>query len=130
MRKVLLLCVLLLVVGSMLGVACAKSDSAQIEDVVNDFAAAWNAEDFDKCLTYLDLGTMSGYEDLVKASMAAEREASGKMTVEKVENIEIEDSTATADVTSKSASDSSSTTDAMSFKKIDDEWKISADSMM
>ena len=140
MRRLLLLSVVVLMLGVVgLGVACgAKTDADQVKDVVNGMYSAYNSENYDKCLEYLDMTSMQAIIDMMggeeafeasmKASMATERDTSGKITVQKIENIKISGTTATADVTTKDE-DGTVNTDTLSFLKKGDDWKLDVASM-
>jgi nitrous oxide reductase accessory protein NosL len=75
-------------------------DSAAIIDTINGYVDAYNARDYQKCLSYLTgWDPASSEEDRISVVRLA-RGFSGQMTIEKIEDIAISGSTATARVTS------------------------------
>jgi len=87
-----------LVVLAMVFVGCAKSDSAAIEDTTKGFFAAYNAQDYEKCLTYLPEVSETEQSALITGLQYA-RELSGEVTIESITDIKVNDSTATATLT-------------------------------
>jgi hypothetical protein len=97
---------LALVVGLAVVLAgCSKSgtetgDSAAITSTINGYVEAYNARDYQKCLSYLTgWDPASSEEDRISVVRLA-RGYSGQMTIEKIEEITITGSAATARVTS------------------------------
>lgn len=97
----------------------ATGESAAIEETIRDYFAAYNAEDFARCLTYL-ADFMD--EQSAQASLSLMREFIGEMTLQEVSSITVSDQTATARVGFIFwwAKDSQE----MQFKKVNGAWKI------
>ena len=97
----------------------ATEESAAIEETIRDYFAAYNAEDFAKCLTYF---TDFGDEQAAQASLSLMRDFIGEMTLHGVGDITVSDQTATArvDFIFWWAIDSQE----MQFKKVNGVWKI------
>ena len=78
----------------------ATGDSEAIRDTVYGFVDAYNAKDYQKCLSYLTGWDTSSSEEAQISLLEMARGFAGWMTVEKIENITISGSTAAAMVTS------------------------------
>ena len=89
---------------ALVGCACDNgteaADSAAIRDTIYGYVDAYNAEDYQLCLTYLTGWDPSSSEDDQISLMQVARGTTGRMTIESIENISISGSTATATVTS------------------------------
>jgi hypothetical protein len=126
--KGLLVIVLLLVVLAAVSAGCAKSDTAAIEDTIEDtirvYFNAWNAQNYEKLMSYIPgISERSEQEKATAMSMIkTARETMGEITFQKIENIVISDSTATADVTV--AFGNTTTTVEFTFLKEDGIWKV------
>jgi len=94
-------------------------ESLAIEETIRNYFAAYNAEDFARCLTYF---TDIGDEQSAQASLSLMREFIGEMTLQEVGYITVSDQTATArvDFIFWWAKDSQE----MQFKKVNGAWKI------
>lgn len=75
-------------------------DTAAIRDTIYGYVDAYNAKDYQRCLSYLTGWRPSYSEDDALSLIQVARESTGLMTVEKIEDITISGSTATAVVTS------------------------------
>jgi hypothetical protein len=86
------------------GCACESGtttgDSEAIRDTIYGFVDAYNGKDYQKCLSYLTGWDDSSSEEAQISLLEMARGFTGWMTVEKIENITISGSTATAIVTS------------------------------
>jgi len=127
-KGVTIICLLLLAV-SLLLVGCKKgeSDSAKIEATVREGIAAYNARDFEKCLTYVaDLSEekKATLTDLLPGL----RVMTGLVALVKIENIEIGGSSATADVTGTAQGETRTVT--VGFKKQDGSWRVLTEGML
>jgi hypothetical protein len=134
MKKLVLVLALLLAIPMVL-VGCAKSDSAAIKDSINGFVAALNDGDYEKCTDYL-----VGITDENKAAIAAE--LSGLETfvqsieVTKIEEINVDGSSATAKVTLKvtlAAALGGGTMEQtidLPLSKVDGKWKFAGDDII
>jgi ketosteroid isomerase-like protein len=94
-------------------------ESAAIEETIRDYFAAYNAEDFVRCLTYF---TDFGDEQAARASLSLMRDFIGEMTLHEVGYITVFDQTATArvDFVFWWAKDSQE----MQFQKENGAWKM------
>ena len=75
-------------------------DAAAVRDTIYGYVDAYNAKDYQRCLSYLTGWRPSYSEDDALSLIQVARESTGLMTVEKIEDITISGSTATAVVTS------------------------------
>ena len=122
--KGLLVIVPLLVVLAAVSAGCAKSDTAAIEDTIRVYFNAWNAQDYDKLESYIPgISQLSEQEKAaITSQIKTAREMMGKITLQKIENIVISDSTATANVTITIGNMTS--TGGFGFMKEDGIWKV------
>ena len=120
--KCLLVIVLLLVVLAAVSAGCAKSDTAAIEDTIRVYFNAWNAQNYEKLMSYIPgISERSEQEKATAMSMIkTARETMGEITFQKIENIVISDSTATADVTATIGNTTNS--GEVTFVKEDGTW--------
>ena len=127
MKKLLLISVLMVTL-CMLLVGCASTgastEEGRVKDTINGFFKAYNAENYEKCLTYLP-DVPEAAEEATIAGLEMARELTGELTVEKIENVTVDESTATAKVTI-SAQGQTQTTD-LTLTKQDGSWKMSAE---
>ncbi len=124
MKKILLVAGLILVLGAFMIGCAAKSDEEAVEDAITGMISAYNAEDYDKCLTYL-VGINSENKETIKASLAWAHGFIGDITVEKIENVTVNGSSATAKVTFKMGEETDSS--QMTLTKVDGKWKMAGD---
>jgi ketosteroid isomerase-like protein len=101
MRRHSLALVLLLGLAVVLaGCGAATDDEAAIEETIYAFAEAYNARDYQKCLSYLTGWDDSSTEEAQLSLLEMARGFTGQMTVAEIEEISVTGSTATAVVTS------------------------------
>jgi len=127
-KGVTIICLLLLAV-SLLLVGCEKgeSDSAKIEATVREGIAAYNARDFEKCLTYVaDLSEEK--KATLTELLPGLRVMTGLVALVKIENIDIGGSSATADVTGTAQGETRTVT--VGFKKQDGSWRVLTEGML
>ena len=127
-KGVTIICLLLLAV-SLLLVGCKKgeSDSAKIEATVREGIAAYNARDFEKCLTYVaDLSEEK--KATLTELLPGLRVMTGLVALVKIENIDIGGSSATADVTGTAQGETRTVT--VGFKKQDGSWRVLTEGML
>lgn len=92
-----------------------------IEDVIDSYYAACNDHDYDKAMDYV---TGCDEEDTCKEAIEWVSSLSGEITLESVENVVITGSTATADVTVRTANSEESATIEVAALENDDGWKM------
>jgi ketosteroid isomerase-like protein len=63
---------------------CSDSDEESVSNMVKDFYAAYNAEDWDACLDHIEDTNRIG-EDRIESVLRAARAATGEVTVKSVE---------------------------------------------
>ena len=97
-------------------------DIAAIEETIRGYFAAYNAEDFARCLTYL---TNFSDEENEKSSLFIERNFWGKAILQEVEEIKTTGATVAAKYTV--IIEGSSNTNKVQLQKIDGQWKIILD---
>ncbi|OGO02196.1 MAG: hypothetical protein A2Y59_00330 [Chloroflexi bacterium RBG_13_52_14] len=122
--KGLMVIALLLVVLAAVSAGCAKSDTAVIEDTITVYFNAWNAQNYDELESYIPgISELSEQEKAaITSQIKTAREMMGEITFQKIENIVISDSTATANVTITIGNMTS--TGGFTFMKEDGIWKI------
>lgn len=89
---------LIVVFSAVLVGGCTDTPEESIEYFIEDFYAAYNAEDYEQCLGHID-DTNNVGESTIESMLTMARAVTGEVTVESVTNISIAGSTATADVT-------------------------------
>jgi len=127
-KGVTIVCLLLLAVPLLL-VGCEKgeSDSVKIEATVREGIAAYNARDFEKCLTYVaDLSEEK--KATLTELLPGLRVMTGLVALVKIENIDIGGSSATADVTGTAQGETRTVT--VGFKKQDGTWRVLTEGML
>ena len=127
-KLVTIVCLLLLALPLLL-VGCEKSesDSAKIEATVREGIAAYNARDFEKCLTYVaDLSEEK--KATLTELLPGLRVMTGLVALVKIENIDIGGSSATADVTGTAQGETRTVT--VGFKKQDGSWRVLTEGML
>jgi hypothetical protein len=121
MKKLVLAIALLVAIPVML-VGCAKSQVPAVKDTLNEFAAAYNSEDFDKCTDYLLGITDEATKQGVIAGLQLGHQFGGDIEVNSIENVKIDKSTATATV--KITVMSTERTIELTLTKTDGTWKF------
>ena len=126
MKKLLLASIVLVTLGIMsLGCAAeAQSDAAAVEDAITGIFAAYNADNYDKCLNYL-VGVTDENRDTIKAGLAMAHGFTGDITVNKIENVTVNGTTATATVTMTMQEQTQTTT--MTLNKVGNHWKMAGE---
>ena len=127
-KGITIVCLLLLAVALLL-VGCEKgeSDSAKIEATVREGIAAYNARDFEKCLTYV--ADLSGEKKATLTELLPGlRVMTGLVALVKIENTDIGGSSATADVTGTAQGETRTVT--VGFKKQDGSWRVLTEGML
>lgn len=122
MSRRLLAFALIAVLAVVLVGGCSDSEEESIEYTTKDYCAAYNAEDWEVCLGHIDDTNDTG-ASVIQSALEQSRAATGKVTVDSVENITISDLSATADV--MLTWDDHNETQGWTFVKKDGHWKIS-----
>jgi len=118
-KKLILLCLLIVGLSMACGGGAANDERAAIEDTIRGYVRTFNAGDFTQCLTYfIDYGD----EAEALASLSWMRGFLGEITLQGIDDIAISGETATALVTSLIWGEPD--TDQMHFKKENGVWKI------
>jgi len=125
-KKLLLLSVVLVTFGILvLGCAAeAQSDTAAVEDAITGVFAAYNADNYDKCLNYL-VGITDENRETIKAGLAMAHSFTGDITVDKIEDVTINGSTATAMVSATIQNQTQ--TQEMTLNKVGNHWKMAGE---
>lgn len=126
MKRLLLISVILVTFGiAVLGCAAeAQSDTAAVEDAITGIFADYNDGDYDGCLNYL-VGVTDENRETIKAGLAMAHGFTGDITVNKVENVTVNGSTATATVTATIQDQTQTTT--MTLNKVGNKWKMNGE---
>lgn len=134
MKKLVLVIALLLVIPVML-VGCSTSESAGVKSSINGFTSAFNAGNYEKCTDYL-LGVTDANKTEVANGLEAAKAYVQKIEVTKIEDPEINGSSAKAKVTYKvtlSAALGGASQEAtadMALTKADGKWKFAMDDFL
>jgi hypothetical protein len=103
---------------------CSDTQEETIEFTIRDYYSAYNAEDWEMCLGHID-DTSNVGASVIQSALQQSKAATGKVTVDRVENINISGLSATADVTLSRAGNAGGETQKRTFVKKDGSWKIS-----
>ena len=103
---------------------CSDTQEETIEFTIRDYYSAYNAEDWEMCLGHID-DTNNVGASVIQSALQQSKAATGKVTVDRVENIDISGLSATADVTLSWAGNAGGETKKRTFVKKDGNWKIS-----
>jgi ketosteroid isomerase-like protein len=128
-RFFLVLFLVIAAVAAPAGCGRGQNDAAAIEDTIYAFAEAYNARDYQKCLSYLTGWDDSSTEEAQISLLEMARGFTGEMTVAEIGEITVTGSTATAVVTSswEYPDEEGKTTNApgeeVSLQKVGGRWK-------
>ena len=103
---------------------CSDTQEETIEFTTRDYYSAYNAEAWDVCLGHID-DTNNVGASVIQSALEQSRAATGKVTVDRIENIDISGLSATADVTFSLAGNTGGETQKWTLVKKDGSWKIS-----
>ena len=103
---------------------CSDTQEETIEFTTRDYYSAYNAEAWDVCLGHID-DTNNVGASVIQSALEQSRAATGKVTVDRIENIDISGLSATADVTLSWAGNTGGETKKWTLVKKDGSWKIS-----
>ena len=132
MRKLVLAIALLVAVPVML-VGCAKSDSAAVKDDINGFADAYNAGDYDQCVTYI-VGITDANKATIEGTLQGFKMVAQNIEVTSIDVTKIDGSTATTKVTLNvtivGVAQPVEKTIDLSLNKVGDTWEFSLGDLM
>jgi len=112
------------VLAAVLGAGCTDTPEQSITDIFRDYYAAYNARDWDACLGHIDDATNLG-AGAIRSALQQSMAATGAVTLESVDNIQVSGSSATAEVTLTWAGSAGSETLERALVKKSSAWKIS-----
>jgi len=130
MKRIILVC--LLVAGLLLAASCRGGSNGEatasmvIEDTIRGYVTTFNAEDFDKCLTYF---TDYGDEEDALAFLSYMKGISGSLELQEIKDIGIvpvavPGGSRTATATIIFTISGKEGTDQIRLKEVDGDWKI------
>jgi hypothetical protein len=127
-RNVVLVIALLLVMPVVLvGCGSKKSEVPAVEASINGFADAYARGEYQTCTDYL-VGVTDANRDSITGQLSAFHQICPTIQVDSVDNVTVNGSTATADVTVTALS--KQVTIQMTLTKVDDTWKFSFGDML
>lgn len=126
-RRNLVLVIALLLVIPVVLVGCGsngskKDESTAVEASINGFADAYASGNYETCAGYLT-ETTDATKDTIIQELSAFHQITPEIQVDSIDNVTVEGSTATADVTVTVLSKQA--TVKMTLSKSDDTWKFS-----
>ena len=119
---VLIIALLLVVPVVMVGCGSKKSEVPAVEASINGFADAYASGNYETCADYLT-ETTDATRDTIIQQLSGFHQITPKIQVDSIDNVTVEGSTATADVTFTVLSRQA--TVKMTLSKSDDTWKFS-----
>lgn len=128
-RGNLALVIVLLLALSVVLLGCGQSEEDSIRDTINGFAAAYNDGNHDKCVEYFEGVDESNREEAL-STLGLAQAVVQSIEVKTIEDISIEESTATAEVTATATwgamfgGQSADETVTMTLTKSDGKWKF------
>ena len=115
---------LIAVFAVVLAGGCSDTQEETIEFTIRDYYSAYNAQAWDVCLGHID-DTSNVGASVIQSALEQSRAATGKVTVDRVENINISGLSATADVTLSWAGNAGGDTQKWTLVKKNGDWRIS-----
>ena len=103
---------------------CSDTQEETIEFTTRDYYSAYNAEAWEMCLGHID-DTNNVGASVIQSALQQSKAATGKVTVDRVENIDISGLSATADVTLSWAGNAGGDTQKWTLVKKNGDWRIS-----
>ena len=103
---------------------CSDTQEETIEFTIRDYYSAYNAQAWDVCLGHID-DTSNVGASVIQSALQQSKAATGKVTVDRVENIDISGLSATADVTLSWAGNAGGDTQKWTLVKKNGDWRIS-----
>lgn len=122
MSRRILAFALIAILAAVLVSGCSDTAEETIAYTINDYYSAYNAEDWDMCLSHIDDSNNVG-ASVMRSVLQMARAATGEVTVDAIENVTISGLSATADV--KITYGGQSETKEYPLVKKDGSWKIS-----
>ena len=128
-RRNLALVIGLLLALSVVLLGCGKSEEDSIRDTINGFASAYNDGNYDKCVEYFEGVDESNREEAL-STLGLAQAVVQSIEVKTIEDIAVEESTATAEVTATATwgamfgGQSADETVTMTLTKSDGKWKF------
>ena len=119
---VLVIALLLVMPVVLLGCGSKKSEIPAVEASINGFADAYASGNYQTCVGYLTETTDSNRDTIIQ-QLSGFHQITPKIQVDSIDNVTVEGSTATADVTVTVLSKQA--TVKMTLSKSDDTWKFS-----
>jgi hypothetical protein len=119
---VLIIALLLVVPVVMVGCGSKKSEVPAVEASINGFADAYASGNYETCADYLT-ETTDATRDTIIQQLSGFHQITPIIQVDSIDNVTVEGSTATADVTLTVLSKQA--TVEMTLSKSDDTWKFS-----
>jgi hypothetical protein len=119
---VLVIALLLVMPVVLLGCGSKKSEIPAVEASINGFADAYASEDYQTCVGYLTETTDSTRDTIIQ-QLSGFHQITPKIQMDSIDNVAVNGSTATADVTLTVLSKQA--TVKMTLSKSDGTWKFS-----
>jgi hypothetical protein len=120
MKRLVVVLALMVAVPLVL-MGCSDSESDTIEYSIDEFATAYNNEDYETCTGFL-VGIDATNKETVKAALASGHQMTGDVEITSVEDITVDGSSATAKVTVTVQGQSQ--TNEISLSKVAGMWKF------
>ena len=132
MKKLVLAIALLVAVPVML-VGCSKSQVPAVKDDINGFVTAYNAGDYEKCVTYI-VGITDANKATIEGTLQGFKLAAPNIEVTNIDVTKIDGSTATAKVTLNvtivGVAQPLEKTIQLTLSKVDGTWEFSLGDLM
>jgi hypothetical protein len=132
MKKLVLVLALLVAIPVML-VGCAKSQVPAVKDDIDGFVTAYNAGDYDQCVTYI-VGITDENKETIKGTLQGFKMVAQSIEVTSFDEIKIDGSTATAKVTLNvtivGVAQPMEKTIQLTLSKVDGTWEFSLGDLM
>jgi hypothetical protein len=122
-RRMLAFALIALFAAVLVG-GCSDTQEETIEFTIRDYYAAYNAEDWEMCLGHID-DTSNVGASVIQSALQQSKAATGQVTVNRIDNIDISGLSATADVTLSWAGKTGGETQKRTLVKKAGDWKIS-----
>jgi hypothetical protein len=124
---VLIIALLLVLPVVMVGCGSKKSEVPAVEASINGFADAYASEDYETCVNYFTETTDANRATMIQ-TMTGFHGITPKIQIDSIDNVTVEGSTATADVTITVLGKQA--TMEMTLSKSGDAWKFSMSNLI